>query len=64
MDSPSIEATAIPASVDVDIEPSIEPDKPTSPVNQEAWYNIEYGCYVLEDRPLPFQKDDLASVVA
>jgi hypothetical protein len=38
---------------------------PTGPVNQEAWYDIEYGCYVLEECPLPpLAKDYLASAVA
>jgi hypothetical protein len=64
MTSTSIEAAAIPASADVGIEPTVEPNKPTSPVNQEAWYDIEYGCYVLEDCPLPpLEKDDLAPAV-
>jgi hypothetical protein len=65
MNSPSIEAAAIPASADVGIEPTVEPNKPTGPVNQEAWYDVEYGCYVLEDGPLPpLEKDDLAPAVA
>jgi hypothetical protein len=65
MNSPSIEAAAIPASANVGIEPTVEPNKPTGPVNQEAWYDIECGCYVLKDCPLPpLEKDDLASSVA
>ena len=64
MNRSSIEATAIPASTSVSIEPTVEPNKSSSPVNQEVWYDIEYGCYVPEDRLLPFKKDDLASVVA
>ena len=49
MNTPSIEAAAMLASADVGIESSLELKKPTSHVNQEAWYDIEYGCYVLED---------------
>jgi hypothetical protein len=61
MNHPSIEAAAIPASTDAGIEPTTEPNKPTSLVNQEAWYDIEDGCYVFED-PLPLEKDGLAAV--
>src|SRR5882757_4310439 len=65
MNSPAIETAAIPAFADVGIEPTVEPNKPTSHVNQEAWYDIEYGCYVLEDCPLPpLENDDLAPAVA
>lgn len=55
MNTPSIEAAAMLASADVGIESSLELKKPTSHVNQEAWYDIEYGCYVLEDCPLPLE---------
>jgi hypothetical protein len=64
MNGPSIEAAAVPASADIGIEPTVESNKPTSPASQEAWYEIEYGCYVLEDPLPPLEKDDLAPVVA
>jgi hypothetical protein len=62
--SPSIEAATIPSSANAGIE-LVEVNKPTSPINQEAWYDIDYSCYVLEDCPLPPpKKDDLALIVA
>jgi hypothetical protein len=64
MNSPSIEPADIPASADVGIEPTVEPNKPSSPVNQKAWYDIEYGCYILEDPLPPLERDDLAPAVA
>jgi hypothetical protein len=63
MNSLSIEAAAIPASADASIEPTTDPNKPTSYVNQEAWYDVEDGCYVFED-PLPLEKDGLTPAVA
>jgi hypothetical protein len=35
----------------------------TGPVDQEAWYDVEDGCYVFED-PLPLEKDGLTPAVA
>jgi hypothetical protein len=63
MNFPSVEAATISVSVNTGIEPSIDLSKPTGA--QEAWYDIEYGCHVLEDCPLPpLEKDDLAPTVA
>jgi hypothetical protein len=64
MNSPFIEPAAMPTSADVGIDPTVELNKPTTHVNQEAWYDIEYGCYVPEDGPLPLEKDDLAPLLA
>jgi hypothetical protein len=64
MNTPSIRAAAMLASADIGIESSLELKKPTSHVNQEAWYDIEYGCYVLKDCPLPLENDGLAPVLA
>jgi hypothetical protein len=63
MNSPSIEAATIPASNDVGIEPTTDFNRPTSPVNKEAWYDVEDDCYVFED-PLPLEKDGLTAAVA
>jgi hypothetical protein len=63
MNSPFIEAVAIPSSADAGIEPTTDPNKPTSPVYQEGWYDIEDGYYVFEE-PLPLEKDGLTPVVA
>ncbi|RFU24937.1 hypothetical protein B7463_g11398, partial [Scytalidium lignicola] len=65
MNTPSTEAVAMLASVDVSIESAVELNKPTSRDNQEVWYDIEYGCYVLENCPLPsLETDDLALTAA
>jgi hypothetical protein len=63
MNSPSIEAVAIPASADAGIQPATDPNKSASPVNQEAWYDVEDGGYVFED-PLPLDSGTLAPAVA
>jgi hypothetical protein len=57
MNSPSIETAATPASVDVGIEPTVEPNepnKPISPVNQEAWYDIEVSCSISAPEPADY----------
>jgi hypothetical protein len=60
----SVEAPAIPSCADVGIEP-VEPKKPNSTVNQKAWYDIEYDCYVHEDCALSLPDNDgLALAVA
>lgn len=63
--SPSVEAAAVPASVDADIESTAELSKPTDPLSQEAWYDVDDSCYVVEDRPLPLpEKDSFAPALA
>jgi hypothetical protein len=64
MNSPSIKAAAIPASTNVGVESIVKPNKPSSRINQEAWYDIEDGCYVLKDTLLPLETDDLDCAVA
>jgi hypothetical protein len=64
MNSPSIERAAIPASADDGIiEPATDANKPTGPVNQVAWFDIEDGCYISED-PIPLEKNGLAPAAA
>jgi len=62
MSKPSIETAAIPASADAGVGPTTGPNNPTCPVHQEAWYDIEDGCYVFED-PLPLEKDGFTPAV-
>jgi hypothetical protein len=64
MNIPSVEAAAMPALVDVDIESAVEMKKPTGHASQEAWYDIEYGCYVLEDCPSSLDEDGLTPMLA
>jgi hypothetical protein len=60
-----IEVAAMRALAVAGIESTVELNKSTSHINQEARYNIEYGCYVLEDCPLPSpETDDLAPMAA
>jgi hypothetical protein len=56
--TPSVAAAAVPASVDPNIESTAELSKPTDPLSQEAWYDVDDSCYVVEDRPLPLAKED------
>jgi hypothetical protein len=46
MNISSVEVAVIPASVDAGIESTVELKKPTDHLSQEAWYDIEYGCYM------------------
>jgi hypothetical protein len=46
MNISSVEVAVIPASVDAGIESTVELKKPTDHLSQEAWYDIEYGCYI------------------
>jgi hypothetical protein len=46
------------APVDCGIEGTVELNKQTGPLSQEAWYDVEDGCYILEDRPLPPPEGD------
>jgi hypothetical protein len=62
INTPSVKTAAMSVLVNTAIEPPIELNKPAGP--QEAWYDIEYGGYILEDCPLPLKKDDLAPAVA
>jgi hypothetical protein len=50
--TPSIEAPAVSLSLDAVVESPAELNEPTGPPNQEAWFDIEYGRYVLEHHPL------------
>jgi hypothetical protein len=59
----SIEAAAVSPLVDAAVKSTAELNKPTGPLNWEAWVDIEYGRNVLEDRPLPaLMKDGSAPV--
>jgi hypothetical protein len=49
----SLGAIIVSAQVDGGIESIVELNKQTGPLSNEALYNIEDGCYVLEERPLP-----------
>jgi hypothetical protein len=63
MNSPSVEAAVVPASVEAGIESTVELSKPTDHLSQEEWFDIEYGRYVLEDRPLPALEEDGLALV-
>jgi hypothetical protein len=61
----SLEAAAISAPADGSIDSIAGLDKENGPLSQEAWYDVEYGCYVLEDRPLaPPEGDGLTPMPA
>jgi hypothetical protein len=49
----SLGATAVSAQVDGGIESTVELNKQTGPLSEEAWYDVEDGYYVLEEHPLP-----------
>ena len=60
---PSVGAAGMPAPADVVHKSTIELKKPADHLGPEAWFDIELGRYLLEDRPLPaLEEDGLASV--
>jgi hypothetical protein len=54
----SIQAAAMPAPVDPDIESTVDLNRRTDLPSQEAWYDVEDGHYVLEGHLLPPQERD------
>ena len=61
--APSIEVAS--TAVDAGSDLTTKLNNPTDPLSQDTWYDVEYGCYVLEDCvPPPAEEDGLAPTIA